>query len=326
MSGHRFPPPLAGEGSRVGLAAPSGTPLAPPPPSQACPDPAGTVGFFLCQAGQRLRGAAIESPRLEARMLLAHAMGCRAEDLLRDPRALVPPPAAQAFVGMLSRRLDHAPIAHLTGTRGFWCFDLAVSPATLIPRPDSEALVEAAIGAFPDRGAVRRVLDLGTGTGCLLLAALAEFPDATGLGIDRAPAAAALAAANARQLGLGHRAVFVAGDWAAALRPDARFDLVLSNPPYIETAAIPGLMPEVARREPTLALDGGADGLDAYRHLAAVLPRLLAPGTGRAVLELGEGQRAAVEGLARASGLAVHGCRADLGGIDRALLIGPGPA
>ena len=288
----------------------------------ACADPAGTVGFFLCQAGQRLRGAAIESPRLEARLLLAHAMACRAEDLLRDPRAPVPPPAARAFAGLLARRMDHAPIAHLIGMRGFWSFDLEVSPATLIPRPDTEALVEAALEAFPDRGAVRRVLDLGTGTGALLLAALTEFPAATGLGIDRAPGAAALARRNAARLGLGARAAFLAGDWAAALGPGARFDLVLGNPPYIESAAIPALMPEVARHEPALALDGGPDGLAAYRAILATLPRLLAP-RGRAILELGQGQRAAVEALASGQGLVPGGCRADLGGIDRALVLAP---
>ena len=294
------------------------------PAAASCADPAGTVGAFLCQAGQRLRGAAIVNPRLEARLLLAHAMGCRPEDLLRDPRAPVPPPAAQRFVALLRRRLDRVPLAHLTGTRGFWSLDLAVSPATLIPRPDSEALIEAAIEAFPDRALVRRVLDLGTGTGCLLLAALAEFPAATGLGIDRAPGAAALARENARRTGLGNRAAFLAGDWAAALAPGTRFDLVLSNPPYVETGAIPGLMPEVARHEPRLALDGGADGLEAYRAILAALPDLLAPGHGRAVLELGLGQRGAVEALARAAGLRVLGCRADLGGVDRALLMGPG--
>jgi release factor glutamine methyltransferase len=287
-----------------------------------CPDPAGTVGFFLCQAGQRLRGAAIESPRLEARLLLAHAMGCRPEELLRDPRAPVLPTVAQAFIALLSRRLDHTPIAHLTGSRGFWSFDLDVSPATLIPRPDTEALVEAALDAFPERAMLRRVLDLGTGTGALLLAALIEFPSATGLGVDLAPEAAALARANAARLGLGHRAAFLAGDWASALAPGARFDLVLSNPPYIETAAIPALMPEVARHEPRQALDGGPDGLDAYRAILAALPGLLAPG-GRAVLELGQGQRAAVEALARGAALCPIGCRADLGGIDRALIIAP---
>lgn len=283
-------------------------------------DPGETVGAFLCQAGQVLRAAAIDSPRHEARLLLGHAMGATAEALLRDPRAPVPPAAAARFRAALAARLDAVPMAHILGQQGFWTLDLAVSPATLIPRPDSESLVEAALDAFPGPQAPLRVLDLGTGTGCLLLAVLAERPRATGIGVDLVPEAAALAAANAARNGLADRAAFLAGRWADPLA--GRFDLVLSNPPYIESAAIAGLMPEVARHEPRSALDGGADGLDAYRHLAAILPGLLAPG-GAAVLELGAGQRAAVERLASAAGLVPAGCRRDLGGIERALVLRP---
>lgn len=287
----------------------------------ACSDPAGTVGAFLCRAGQHLRAAAVEAPRLEARLLLAHAMGCRTEDLLRDPRGPVPPDAARRFAGALRRRLDREPMAHLLGEAGFWSLRVSVSPATLVPRPDTETLVEAALAAFPRRDAVRRVLDLGTGTGCLLLAALAEFPGADGVGVDSVPAAAALARRNAAALGLGGRARFVCGSWGAALGGGGgRFDLVLSNPPYVETGDIPGLAPEVARHEPRSALDGGADGLDAYRALLPDVRRLLAPG-GRAVVELGQGQRGAVEGLAGGCGLRPADCRADLGGVDRALVL-----
>jgi release factor glutamine methyltransferase len=285
-------------------------------------DPGRSVGAYLCQAGQVLRAAAIDQPRFEARLLLAHAMDSTAEALLRDPRAAVPPAAAARFGAALKARLAATPVAHILGRQGFWTLDLAVSPATLIPRADSESLVEAALAAFPDVAAPLRILDLGTGTGCLLLAVLAERPAAFGIGIDRAPAAAALAARNARANGLAGRAAFLAGDWAAALR--GRFDLVLSNPPYIESASIAGLMPEVARHEPRLALDGGADGLDAYRALAVALPGLLTE-TGRAVLELGQGQRPAVTALAQAAGLEAIGCRADLGGVDRALVLAKKP-
>lgn len=281
-------------------------------------DPGETVGAFLCQAGQALRAAALDAPRLEARLLLAHAIGTTQEALLRDPRAAVPPAAAARFRASLAARLAAVPVAHILGRQGFWTLDLAVSPATLIPRADSETVVEAALDACPDKGAALRVLDLGTGTGCLLLAVLAERPSAFGVGVDRVPAAAALAAANAARNGLDRRAAFLAGDWAGAVR--GRFDLVLSNPPYVETAAIPGLMPEVARHEPASALDGGADGLDAYRRLVAMLPGLLSPG-GAAVLELGAGQRRAVEALARGAGLAPAGRRADLGGVERALVL-----
>lgn len=279
-----------------------------------CPDPKGSVGAFLCRAGQHLRAAAIENPRLEARLLLSTAMEVDGSALLRDPRAPVPEKAATRFAAMLNRRLAHEPMAFVLGHQGFWTLDLLVSPATLIPRADSEAIVEAALqGPAPSR-----VLDLGTGTGCLLLAVLSEHPGAFGVGVDLSPEAAALAAENARRNGLATRAAFLAGSWAESLA--GRFDLVLSNPPYIESAAIPGLMPEVAVHEPVRALDGGADGLDAYRLITADLPRLLAP-SGRAVLELGQGQAPAVAGLARAAGLAVLGTHADLGGVERALIL-----
>ena len=283
-----------------------------------CADPAGTIGFFLCQAGQRLRGAAIEAPRLEARRLLAHVLNKSEEALLRDPRAPVLLDQAAQFAGLLARRVAHEPFAYLTGRVGFWTLDLEVSPATLIPRADSESLVEAALEACPDKGAVLHVLDLGTGTGALLLAVLSELPTASGLGVDLKPEAAALAARNAARLGLAGRARFLAGDWAAAV--SRRFDLILCNPPYIESAVIPALMPEVARHEPASALDGGADGLSAYRRIIADLPRLLAP-RAVVVLELGAGQQAAVEALAKAAGLTPEACRADLGGVPRALVL-----
>ena len=283
-----------------------------------CADPAGTIGFFLCQAGQRLRGAAIEAPRLEARRLLAHVLNKSEDALLRDPRAPVPADQAQQFAALLARRVAHEPFAYLTGRVGFWTLDLEVSPATLIPRADSESLVEAALEACPDKGAALHVLDLGTGTGALLLAVLSELPAASGVGVDLKPEAAALAARNAVRLALADRARFLAGDWAVALA--GRFDLILCNPPYIESAAIPTLMPEVARHEPASALDGGADGLSAYRRIIADLPRLLAP-RGVAVLELGAGQQAAVEALAKAAGLTPEACRADLGGVPRALVL-----
>jgi release factor glutamine methyltransferase len=250
--------------------------------------------------------------------LLAHVLNTSEEALLRDPRAPVAADKAAQFAALLARRVAHEPFAYLIGHVGFWTLELEVSPATLIPRADSESLIEAALEACPDKGAALRVLDLGTGTGALLLALLSELPAAKGVGVDLKPEAAALAARNAGRLGLAGRARFLAGDWAAALF--GPFDLILTNPPYIESAAIPGLMAEVARHEPASALDGGADGLSAYRHIIADLPRLLAP-RGVAVLELGAGQQAAVEALARAAGLTPEACRADLGGMLRALVL-----
>ncbi len=267
----------------------------------------------LAQAAATLRDAGIENPRLEARLLLAHALGLTQEQLLAGPDQAVP----KNFTALLARRVAHEPLAYILGRQEFWSLSFTVSPATLIPRADSETLIEAALAALPDRTQVRRILDLGTGTGCLLLAALSEFPAAFGVGVDISPAAAALATANAAALQLRARAAFLAGNWAAAL--GGQFDLILANPPYIPSRDIAALMPEVRGHEPAAALDGGADGLAAYRIILAALPGLLAPG-GVAVLELGIGQDRAMMPMAAAAGFAAA-TRRDLAGIARALIL-----
>jgi release factor glutamine methyltransferase len=221
------------------------------------------------------------------------------------------------FDRLIDRRAGREPLALILGRREFWSLDFAVSPATLIPRPDSETLIEAAVATFADRPPPRRVLDLGTGTGCLLLAALAEFPAAFGVGVDLSASAASLAASNASRLGMTSRAAFLTGDWASAL--NARFDLVLCNPPYIPSAELADLMPEVAHYEPRSALDGGEDGLSAYRRLVPELHRLLSP-DGAAIVELGAGQAETVAGMAREAGFATA-LRHDLSGIPRALVL-----
>jgi release factor glutamine methyltransferase len=277
-----------------------------------------TIGALLCEGSATLRAAGIEDARAEARRLLAHAIPATPEALLRDRHEPVPTEAEARFRAALARRAAREPLAYITGRAGFWTLDLEVSPATLIPRPDTETLIEAALAARPDRAGVRRILDLGTGTGALLLAALSEYPAAFGVGVDRSAAAAALAARNAARNGLASRATFLAGDWAAAL--SGRFDLILANPPYVTAAELPGLMPEVSRFEPASALAAGADGLNAYRAILPALPALLAA-DGLAVLEVGRGQAEAVESLAAAAGLAPAGRRADLAGVVRAVLI-----
>lgn len=270
------------------------------------------VSALLAEAVAALAAAGVEAPVREARLLLLHALARPVGTLLDRAEQVLAP----GFAAMVARRVRREPMALILGRQGFWTLELEVSRDTLIPRADSEAVVEAALAARPD---ARRVLDLGTGTGCLLLSVLNALPSAWGVGSDLSPAAAALAGRNARACGLADRAAFLAGDWAAPLT--GRFDLVLSNPPYIPTVDLGMLMPEVADHEPARALDGGADGLDAYRRLAEALPGLLAPG-GVAVLELGIGQHETVPALARAAGLAVLALHPDLGGVPRALVLG----
>lgn len=272
------------------------------------------AGEVLRRATAALAHAGIDSAALEARWLLAHALG-RERSIAIDRRQEIDP---AWFELLLARRVAHEPLAFIVGRQGFWTLDLEVSPVTLIPRADSETLITAAIAVRPERD-VARVLDLGTGTGCLLLAALVEFPAAVGVGVDLSPAAAALAARNAQASGLANRSIFLAGNWAQAL--NARFDLVLSNPPYIPHDDIAVLMPEVARHEPARALDGGADGLDAYRTIFAGLETLLTS-DGVAVVELGAGKMDETAALARNHGLEIMDVRPDLGGIARAMVLG----
>jgi release factor glutamine methyltransferase len=273
-----------------------------------------SIAAALRRGAGRLAGVA-DSPRLEARMLLAHALGVGQADLLRDGQAAIDP---TTFDQLLDRRLAREPMALILGHQGFWTLDLLVSPATLIPRPDTETVVEAVL-----RDVIRppaRILDLGTGTGCLLLALLTEFPGAFGVGIDRVAKAAALAQTNAARNGLVDRSGFVVADWTDPI--SGQFDVVVSNPPYIQSSDIPGLMPEVALHEPESALDGGLDGYDAYRTLIPRLGSLLAP-DGVAVLELGVGQAQFVSDLANAAGLVVRFHR-DLAGIERAISLRSG--
>ena len=250
-----------------------------------------------------------DTPRLDAELLMAHALGCSREAMLLGQLTEAPPPA---FDALLARRLVHEPIAYITGSRAFWTIDLEVGPGVLIPRADSETLIEAAVAHFEDRAPVM-ILDLGTGPGTLLLAALAEWPDARGLGIDASNAALEYARRNGEAIAPG-RAAFRLGDWAEGIA--ARFDLVLCNPPYVEADAI--LDDQVADYEPASALYAGADGLEDYRRIAPQLPGLVAPG-GVAILEIGYTQRDSVTALLEAEGARVA-CRRDLGGRPRALI------
>ena len=275
---------------------------------------------LLRSAEARLRAAGAETPPLDARLLVAAALDV-APDTLRfaADRALSAGEAARAEA-LLARRIAREPVSRILGRREFWSLDIHVTPDVLDPRPDSETLVEAALALFPNRAAPLRVLDLGTGSGCLLLAALYEYPNATGLGIDASGQALEAARGNAIRFGLAGRARFAEGDWAREIGAGERFDLVLCNPPYIAEDERASLAPEVARHDPPGALFAGPDGLDAYRAILPDLARLLAPGA-RALFEIGAAQSVAVAAIAREAGLAIVETRRDLAGRERCVVL-----
>jgi len=275
------------------------------------PDPTRTVADAI-RAATELLGARTDSARLDAELLMAEALGISRSDLfLRHMRE--PEPAG--FAALVARRAAHEPVAYIRGHQEFFGLPFMVSPDVLIPRGDSETLVEAALEARPD---ARRVLDCGTGSGALLLAVLNELPQASGVGIDRSGGAVAMARANAERLGLTARARMVEADWHRAGWADGLggpFDLVLANPPYVEADA--ALMPDVAAHEPASALFAGPEGLDDYRVLVPQLPALLAE-DGVALVEIGHTQAEAVSAIGAAAGL-VAVLHKDLGGRPRVL-------
>lgn len=266
----------------------------------------------LRAAAQRLIGAS-DSPRLDAELLLAHALGIEREELLLKLRDLEVP---AGFDALIERRAGGEPVAYIIGVRDFWTIALRVTPAVLIPRPDTETLLEAAVEHFHGR-APRRILDLGTGSGALLLAALDEWRSATGVGVDISEDALAVARSNAERLGLSSRASFRQGDWAEGLTE--RFDLILINPPYISTHAM--LPRDVLHHEPRGALFAGEEGLDDYRRLAPQIAPLL-DSMGMAAVEIGFDQGQSAAALFRDAGLEVL-VRQDLAGRDRCLVITP---
>ncbi|WP_042703291.1 peptide chain release factor N(5)-glutamine methyltransferase [Azospirillum sp. B506] len=266
------------------------------------------------QAEAQLREAGVETPELDARYLLEHALTLARTDFITKSEQLIPDADAAHALALVERRAAREPVGRILGHREFWTIDLALNPDTLEPRPDTETVVEAVLAAIPDRKANLKLIDFGTGTGCILLALLSELPNATGLGIDLSPLAVEAAAANADRNGLAARARFQTGDWAKGI--EDRFDIVVSNPPYIPSADIATLEPEVREHDPLRALDGGPDGLEPYRILAAELPRLLVPG-GLAAFEVGQGQAEDVAALVEAQGLGDTAILCDLGGVKR---------
>jgi release factor glutamine methyltransferase len=276
-----------------------------------------SVGAAIDHAATALREAGIDEPRRRARALLATALDVSKAEIFAYPERLLNPDQQARVSAMLDRMHAREPLSRIIGRREFWGLEFLLSADTLDPRPESETVVETVLTRLPERDRPYRFLDLGTGTGCLLLALLSEYPRASGIGVDIAPRAAATARDNAERLGIGARARFVAGSWAAALA--GRFDTVIANPPYIERSAIPALPPEVGHYDPIRALDGGLDGLAAYRAIVAELPRLLPQG-GLFAAEIGRGQASAVTAILMRHGLCLDGITTDLAGIERCVI------
>jgi release factor glutamine methyltransferase len=256
-------------------------------------------------AASVLRQAGIKTPELDARLLLCHAAGLSHEAYVARAREALAPEVAASFEASVLRRAAREPVSRILGSREFYGREFLVDRHALDPRPDTETLIEAAldlVARAASRGRPLKLLDLGTGTGCILITLLAELPHARGVGTDISGAALKLAAANAGRLGVADRARFVAADWLDGV--EGCFDLILSNPPYIASAEIATLAREVADHDPRLALDGGPDGLDAYRRIAASAGQVLAP-TGRILVEIGSGQAEAVARIFRGAGLSL---------------------
>ena len=264
------------------------------------------------------RQAGLDSPELDARLLVGHALDLDHTGLTIESGRSLGGDAAHTLAALTARRLDREPVARILGVKEFWGLPLRLNDATLVPRPETETVIEAALAAIDSAGPRNRafrIADLGTGSGALLIALLTELPNASGIGTDVSHDALAAARDNAGHLGVAARAEFMFGDFGAPLT--GTFDLVVSNPPYIASADIDALSPEV-RHDPRRALDGGVDGLDCYRIIAGQVLRLLKP-NGDLVVELGIGQEPAVATLFRAAGLTPSPARADLSGIPRAL-------
>ncbi|MHA1599392.1 MAG: peptide chain release factor N(5)-glutamine methyltransferase [Alphaproteobacteria bacterium] len=282
-------------------------------------DVGGTVEQALTTGAMRLCNAGVKAGRRDALLLLAAALKSDPNTLRVRPERSLDAAEWSAFESLLDRRAGREPVSRILGTREFWSLPFKITPDTLDPRPDSETLVDAVLARIGDRGAAIDILDLGTGSGCLLLALLSELPAARGLGVDISEAALTIARQNAVALGLAGRADFLCASWGHAV--GGAWQVIVSNPPYILLSEIPDLAPEVQDFDPPLALAGGPDGLDAYRALAPEIARLMAPG-GLAALEIEMTQTETIEALLRAAGLQNIGRERDLAGNWRCLLAG----
>ncbi len=273
-----------------------------------------TAAALIEKGAERLLRAGLETPQREARLLLSLVMDVPVTELVLAPDKRVTLDEAGRFAAAIDRRAEREPFAYIAGRRDFWTLELEVTPATLIPRPDTETLVETALKLLGHAAAPVNILDLGTGTGAILLALLSELPRAEGLGVDVSGPALEVARRNALRAGLGARARFAISSWWSHV--SGVFDLVVANPPYIPTRDIAGLDADVRDFEPHLALDGGPDGLGPYRAIVSGVMQRLAP-DGALIVEVGVGQAGDVAALMQGAGLAFTAVRRDLGGIER---------
>jgi release factor glutamine methyltransferase len=280
-------------------------------------DEGALIGSILAETAVMLAEAGLDEPRRRARRLIAAALGLSMAEVFARPERVLSQEEYSRIAAFGRRVVAREPLSRVLGRREFWGLDFILSPDTLDPRPETETIVEAVLARLADRASAYRFLDLGTGSGCLLLALLSEYPNANGIGIDIAFGAATAARHNAERLGFQERACFIVGDWGAALA--GAFDAIVANPPYIATAELAGLPPEVRDHDPPRALDGGADGLAAYRAIARELPRLLVPG-GLFAAEIGAGQAEAAAKILNAGGLVLEDITPDLSGIARVLI------
>lgn len=276
------------------------------------------IGALLTKSASLLHSAGVVSPRREARLLLAHVLGVTQEHIILGQATDLTSQNLAKFERALARRLAREPLAYIIGSREFWSMEFAVGTGVLVPRPESEILVEEALRRFPACGSALRVLDLGTGSGCLLLAFLSERTNACGIAVDISQDALVFAKSNAKALALENRIEFVLGDWVDNL--SGVFDVIFINPPYIRRCELQKLEPEVERYEPRNALDGGADGLDAYRRIAVGFSQHLGPGS-LAFFEVGQGQADTVGELLAQAELIVEATVCDLAGIPRCLVV-----
>lgn len=279
-----------------------------------------TLTEYVTASAQRLAQADIETAALDARLLVSHGLQLTQEALIAQSQRALDASEITVLDALIARRVAREPVSHILGTRGFWKHDFLVTRDVLTPRPDSETMIEGLLALHPEKNAELTILDIGTGSGCLLLSALHEYPNARGVGLDKSAAALRVATQNAERLKLASRASFIESDWFENLPKTMRADIVLSNPPYIPTQAVDILDRDVREYEPHLALDGGVDGLACYRKIFSQLSLYLSNHP-LILIEVGAGQAQDVAEIARTNGMKLHSILPDLAGIDRIVVL-----